>query len=467
MLWFGPFRFDPSDRVLYRDEVEVPLPPRALGVLEHLLQRPGKLVSKRELIDAVWKDAVVTETSLIEAVSVVRQALGDDRQQPTYIQTIHRRGYRFIAILRVEIEPAAPAAAPATMQSDFAPAPPETPVSDGQQRSRRLILTAAALLIATLAGWMLIEFERDAPSRPVMRAVIDLSEDQPLFPGTQPDVALSQDGTRLVYAAGSVDDRQLYVREMGRVESQPIAGSLGGFAPFFSPDGRWVGFFAEGKLKKVSLESGGGAPMLLCDAPDPYGGTWSTDETIIFAPSASSGLVRVAASGGEPTPVTRVDSNAGEIGHRWPEALPGGQAVIATIWRSASDDPRVAAFSLTDRRQVALAEQGTFGRYVPTGHLVFGRGSSLVAVPFNAQDLRTAGPPVSILGGLTVDPTTGAGQFTFSATGTLLYVPREMSDSSRVNMVVEWFEELRRLVPPIALSYQLSALSESRFLADG
>src|SRR5688500_5506425 len=97
MRWFGAFRFDRAELILYRDEVEVPLPPRAVAVLDLLLAQPGKLVSKHALLDAAWKDAAVTETSLIEAISVVRQALGDASQQPTYIQTVHRRGYRFVA----------------------------------------------------------------------------------------------------------------------------------------------------------------------------------------------------------------------------------------------------------------------------------------------------------------------------------------------------------------------------------
>src|SRR5215471_766374 len=94
---FGPFAFDPQNRLLWREGVEVALPPRVLGVLETLLQRPGEVIARQALIDQVWKDAFVTDTSLAEAVSVLRQALGDDPQSPTYVQTIHRRGYRFVA----------------------------------------------------------------------------------------------------------------------------------------------------------------------------------------------------------------------------------------------------------------------------------------------------------------------------------------------------------------------------------
>ena len=84
---FGPFAFDPHARLLWRDGVEVALPPRVLGVLEALLERPGEIVPRQELLDRVWKDAFVTDTSLAEAISVLRQALGDDPQSPTYVQT--------------------------------------------------------------------------------------------------------------------------------------------------------------------------------------------------------------------------------------------------------------------------------------------------------------------------------------------------------------------------------------------
>ena len=228
---------------------------------------PGRLVTKQALMDAVWKDATVTETSLIEAVSVVRQALGDDPQQPAYIQTVHRRGYRFVAPLIAVHEHALRASDPRGCRT-------RRGSSRRGHRSARTISPAprpawiaAATGAAALVTWMGMEPRWEAPVRPVMRAVIQLSPDEAVHAAAQPDVALSGDGRRLVYSSGTPDNRRLYIRDMGRFESQPIAGSAGGFAPFFSPDGHWVGFFAEGKLKKVSLEAGGGDPLVLCEAP--------------------------------------------------------------------------------------------------------------------------------------------------------------------------------------------------------
>jgi DNA-binding winged helix-turn-helix (wHTH) protein len=108
---FGPFTFDRQSRLLWRDGAEVALPPRVLGVLELLIDRAGQVVARQDLLDAVWKDAFVTDTSLAEAVSFLRQALGDDPQSPRYIQTVHRRGYRFVAAVSgSDPNPGAPAA---------------------------------------------------------------------------------------------------------------------------------------------------------------------------------------------------------------------------------------------------------------------------------------------------------------------------------------------------------------------
>src|SRR6188472_3544486 len=96
---FGPFEFDRQSRLLWREGTEIALPPRVLGVLEVLIDRPGQVVARQDLLDGVWKDAFVTDTSLAEAVSFLRQALGDDPQAPRYIQTVHRRGYRFLPAL--------------------------------------------------------------------------------------------------------------------------------------------------------------------------------------------------------------------------------------------------------------------------------------------------------------------------------------------------------------------------------
>jgi eukaryotic-like serine/threonine-protein kinase len=211
-------------------------------------------------------------------------------------------------------------------------------------------------------------------------------------------------------------------RAIDRFETMPVPGTEGAESPFFSPDGQSVGFFAENKLKKVALS--GGAPLTLCNTPTNRGGSWGPDDTIIFAPSSAGGLFRVSAAGGTPKPLTIPDRKKGEYGHRWPEILPGGGAVLFTVWTGASfDEARIGVLSLETGEKRVLIEGGTYARYVPSGYLVYARPGGLLAVPFDLRRLEVTGPPVSILEGVSTKPITGAAEISLSGDGSLAYVP--------------------------------------------
>jgi serine/threonine-protein kinase len=241
--------------------------------------------------------------------------------------------------------------------------------------------------------------------------------------GFTPALAVSPDGTRLVYVANRGGTRQLYVRLLDRFEATPIHGTEGAETPFFSPDGQSVGFFADGKLKKVPLS--GGAPLTLCSASVNRGASWGPDDTIIFTPyNVFSGLFRVSASGGTPKPLTVPDRKKGEFSHRWPQILPGGKAVLITIWTgNTSDSARIDVLSLVTGERQTLIEGGSYGRYFPSGHLVYARAGGLLAVPFDLKRLRVTGPPVPILEEVTMSPITGAAEFGASADSSFAYVP--------------------------------------------
>jgi serine/threonine-protein kinase len=422
---FGPFSFDPKSRLLSRDGTEVPLPPRVLGVLELLLERAGEIVARQELIDKVWKDAFVTDTSLAEAVSVLRQALGDDSQSPTFIQTLHRRGYRFVApVASAGDRPPAAAVEPEPAAAQVSPSIAKELVPWG--------LAAIAICIAAAAIWQLTRAGRAEPAISMRFAIAAAPGTS--FDTSAPALAISRDGTKLAWSACEtppVDSAgggcRVYVRALDRLEPVALAG-VEGRAPFFSPDGRWLGYFADGRLLKVALA--GGAPTTIADAPTPLGGVW-IDREIVFAGSPSGGLQRVSADGGAPRPLTRPRESAGEIRHAWPAVVPGTRIVVFTIDTSLPDPSSgapgaLAALSLdaVDRNGEAsswrtLLAGASIARAAASDALVFARDTDLHAVSFDAARLAISGTPRAIASGLST--ARGRAQFALSPAGTLVY----------------------------------------------
>ena len=235
--------------------------------------------------------------------------------------------------------------------------------SPGWRRALPLVLTAVvAVILGGIAVWILMR-SGVLPPQPVSRFALTLPLTELLGARTsgmfEPVVALSPDGTRLVYVA----NQQLYLRLMDSLEARPIPGTEGAAAPFFSPDGQWVGFFADGKLKKVSIS--GGAALTLCDAPNSRGASWGPDDTIVFAPTPNSGLFQVSAAGGTPQVLTTL--KAGDVAHDYPHSLPGGKAVLFRVWGSTSlATSRIEVHVLGTGERRVLVQGGTHVRYVPT-----------------------------------------------------------------------------------------------------
>jgi eukaryotic-like serine/threonine-protein kinase len=237
-------------------------------------------------------------------------------------------------------------------------------------------------------------------------------------------VALSPDGSRLVYVAVHNGVQQLFVRAMDSREAKSIPGTDGAATPFFSPDGKWVGFFAAAKLKKVPIA--GGNVQTLCDSSAAGGASWGTDDTIAFAPSNSSGLMRVSAAGGKPQVLTTLDHTQGELSHRYPHFLPGGKALLFTVSAGNGwDEKHVAALKLDTGERHVVLRGGHTGRFVPTGHLLYYRAGSLLAVPFDPAALEViSSAPVTVAEGVTDSPAATVGaNYSFSDSGSLAYVP--------------------------------------------
>ena len=380
---FGPFVFDPSNQLLWRGGQEVPLPPRVVGVLGLLVARPGEIVSRQELIDAVWKDAFVSDTSLAEAISFLRQALGDDPQQPSYIQTVHRRGYRFLHPVNGAGVSEAPAAAPRTAPDPWA---------------QLLPWAIAAVLGAMAAAAVWRVAHPDAPLVPPIARFDVALPDGTTLDTPAPAIAFSPSGARIVFAACDAGGRcQLFVRALDRADVQPLAGTEGAQAPFFSADEASIGFFADGKLKTVPVA--GGSPTTIAVAREPFGGAWLDDGSIVFAAAMAQGLQRVAAAGGTPRDATIVDAASGELRHETPDAVPGGDAILfaALLAPDAPLSSRIVAVSRATGRRTVVVDRASAPRFVAPNVLAFVRDGDLMAAAFDPSQLKLAGQPVVVV----------------------------------------------------------------------
>jgi serine/threonine-protein kinase len=237
-------------------------------------------------------------------------------------------------------------------------------------------------------------------------------------------IALSPDGRTLVFSAVADGTQQLF-RALDRPIATSIAGTEGGGSPFFSPDGRWVGFWAEGKLKKVSID--GGAAVVLCQAEPAFGASWGSDGVIVFG--ARRGLWQVSADGGTPVLLTTPAEN--EFSHRQPHVLPDARAVLFTVQTRAFrwDDARIELFVRATGERKKILDGATDARYVTSGHVVYVRDAVLMAAPFDATQLRLAGGPVALRDGVMHSigddsewTDTGAAQIDVSPSGSLAFV---------------------------------------------
>ncbi len=249
-------------------------------------------------------------------------------------------------------------------------------------------------------------------------------------------VAISRDGTRVAYVAfqgpesGKSEELaspqaqtfELVVRRLDQLAPTPLLETAGGTAPFFSPDGRWLGFFAGGALKKVS--SDGGPPVTVCEVPSIPGASWGDDGFIYFAPSGVAEIRRVPEEGGTPKVVVQAGSGESVASFRWPQVLPGGKTVLFTSaganW--LAQHYRTEACSLDTGKRTVVMNEGANARYLAPGYLVFTRGDVLMGALFDADGLKVTGPAVPLIEGVTRDEWYGAADYALSSTGTLIYL---------------------------------------------
>ena len=269
-----------------------------------------------------------------------------------------------------------------------------------------LPLALGTLTIGSLVTGLLMWNLRPAapPRSPARFVVSSFPNPAPVRSSNETELAISPDGSVVVYGATVDDEDGLYVRHLDRLEGEFLTAMANTGSFFFSPDGAQVGFFTrvDQTFKRIPV-SGGGA-ITLCALPDtaqPRGASWGPDDTIIFARSGGgNGLFRVSAAGGEPERLTMPDS---PVRHYWPEVLPSGRAVLFTIVAGGADTPeemQIAVLDLETGKQRVLLESGAHPRYVSSGHLVYSFGNTLRAVGFGAERFDIVGDPIPVLEGI-------------------------------------------------------------------
>jgi serine/threonine-protein kinase len=275
---------------------------------------------------------------------------------------------------------------------------------------------------------------------------VDLGADVSLSVDRGPTVAISSNGDRLVYRSRD----RLMIRRLDQPRGIELTGSEGGYAPFFSPDGQSVVFFAGGKLKKVSE---GTAPITLCDAPGGVGGSWGEGGVIVAALNSNGGLSKIPSMGGTPATVSELDRAQGEFTHRWPEVLPGSKAVLFTtqVGLRPFRDASLEVISLNDHRRKTLVKGASFGHYLPvsgrSGYLMFIRQSNLYVASFDPDRLEILGTPWPLVEDVEYYGAAGWAQLSCSRSGTLVF-GRGQGNS----VAVEWIDSagttLRALPQP-------------------
>jgi serine/threonine-protein kinase len=290
-------------------------------------------------------------------------------------------------------------------------------------RSMRLWKVAAGLLaITTLAGFWAAWRATRATKASLVRLSVDPGPDA--LKGASLTAVISPDGRRLVFPLRGADGKaRLATRLLDQDEATTLTGTEDGFDPFFSPDSQWIGFFAGGQLKKISVK--GGAPVTLCPASGSRGASWGEDGYIVAALNSLTILSRIPEAGGDPQPLTKLA--AGESSHRWPQVWRDQFAMFtATANNIGSNNGRIEALSLKTRRVKILPVTGYFARYVPTGHVLYVHDGDLYGIRFDPASLETAGQPVRLLEDLSPNPYSGGGQFSFSGkaadAGALVYL---------------------------------------------
>jgi len=438
---------------------------------------------RRRASDGAWAlaNAKAAEGDAFEAARWARQAAelspADEAGARRLIAFLHALGDRAAAIRaydafterlahQYELEPSGetqalaaairqePQRAPMIRSVKLLPRTLTTALVAAQRRIPVAGLVATALAVAGLmvGTWMWLRRPESTP-HPVVRFALEFADVQPMASVVGgPAIALSPDGTRLVYVGAGEQAPQLFLRPLDRVETVPVPHTRGAEVPFFSPDGEWLGFVSGNTISKVPLA--GGPAITVCKVTmNVSGASWGPNDVIVFA--TPNGLWQVGAGGGEPR-ILALDTTRGEQ-YRWPEILPGGRSAVFTRVTDAGFN--LAAVSLATGAVLPLGMEGTNPHFVTAGDLLFARqDGALLAARFDPNELRITGPVLPVAEGVLVG-IAGAAKLGVSREGTLAYFQEFWGSGTLA--VVDWAGHAETVPAPI------EGFASANFSSDG
>ena len=383
---FGPYEADLEKRELRKRGLRIRLADQPFQLLAELLRRPGEVVTREELQSRLWpSDTFVDfERGLNKAINRVRDALNDSAEEPRYIETVPRRGYRFIADIERMPIGASLQPAPTAVEHRLAGAP-------RRGRLRKALVGASLLAVAVLFA-----FGTRRPEVPqAFRSSLLPPPETSFLPR---HFAVSPDGTRLIFCAlGQDGESRLWVRGLSAAEAYRLDNTEGASYPFWSPDGRRAAFFADRSLKVIDLETA--TVKVLAAAPLPTGGSWSKQGVIVFGAGIAQPLYRIPADGGEPTAATRGPREGAAQTAWWPFFLPDGERFLYSVqWTTPGEASGTGLYAAAlDHQDGVLISPEILGNVrFASGRLLFVQNGRVLTQPFDSAHLRTTAPAIPL-----------------------------------------------------------------------